>query len=117
VFLSSLIGSIHCNLALYHSPSEAEDKLEIVLPMRPTHAGLWLRPDREMKVVGQRTLSHTTHTHKHTSRPRAIYPEQEEESVEDVSRRLSPAFHMVWGRVVPDIPDFCRELVAALAEE
>jgi protease I len=23
---------------------------------------------------------------------------------------------MVWGRVVEDIPDFCRELVAALAE-
>lgn len=30
-----------------------------------------------------------------------------------------PAFrdgNMVWGRVVADIPDFCRELVAALAE-
>ena len=29
-----------------------------------------------------------------------------------------PAFregNLVWGRVVPDIPDFCRELVAALA--
>ena len=26
-------------------------------------------------------------------------------------------FHLVWGHVVPDIPDFCRELVAALAEE
>jgi hypothetical protein len=25
--------------------------------------------------------------------------------------------HLVWGRVVPDIPDFCHELVAALAEE
>ena len=24
--------------------------------------------------------------------------------------------HLVWGRVVPDIPAFCRELVAALAE-
>jgi protease I len=24
--------------------------------------------------------------------------------------------HMVWGRVVEDIPDFCRELVTALAE-
>jgi protease I len=23
----------------------------------------------------------------------------------------------VWGRVVPDIPDFCREPVGALAEE
>ena len=30
-----------------------------------------------------------------------------------------PAFrdgNLVWGRVVPDIPDFCRELVDALAE-
>lgn len=30
-----------------------------------------------------------------------------------------PAFrdgNLVWGRVVPDIPDFCRELVGALAE-
>jgi len=25
--------------------------------------------------------------------------------------------NLVWGRVVPDIPDFCRELVAALAED
>lgn len=24
--------------------------------------------------------------------------------------------NLIWGRVVPDIPDFCRELVAALAE-
>ena len=40
-----------------------------------------------------------------------------QEIVGDVSRRLSPAFHSVWGSVVPDIPDFCRELVAALAEE
>lgn len=31
-----------------------------------------------------------------------------------------PAFregNLVWGRVVEDIPDFCRELVAALAEQ
>jgi protease I len=31
----------------------------------------------------------------------------------------TPAFRegtMVWGRVVEDIPDFCRELIAALAE-
>ena len=25
--------------------------------------------------------------------------------------------NLVWGRVVPDIPDFCRELVAALEED
>lgn len=32
----------------------------------------------------------------------------------------APAFregNLVWGRVVPDIPDFCRELVAALVGE
>lgn len=32
----------------------------------------------------------------------------------------APAFregHVVWGRVVEDIPDFCRELVAALTEQ
>lgn len=34
--------------------------------------------------------------------------------------RDEPAFrskNLVWGRVVSDIPDFCRELVAALAEQ
>ena len=34
--------------------------------------------------------------------------------------RDEPAFrsgNIVWGRVVPDIPDFCRELVAALSSE
>jgi hypothetical protein len=29
----------------------------------------------------------------------------------------SDCLHLVWGRVVPDIPDFCRELVAGLAEQ
>jgi hypothetical protein len=32
----------------------------------------------------------------------------------DLFRRFSTAAHLVWGRLVPD---FCRELVAALAEE
>jgi hypothetical protein len=31
--------------------------------------------------------------------------------------RFSATPHSVWGRVVADIPDSCRELVAALAEE
>jgi hypothetical protein len=39
---------------------------------------------------------------------------------QEVRRRRTPTLldrsHSVWGRVVPDIPDFCRELVAALAE-
>jgi hypothetical protein len=40
-----------------------------------------------------------------------------EETLDTGSRRLNAALHLVWGHVVPDIPDFCRELVAALAEE
>ena len=35
----------------------------------------------------------------------------------DVFQRFSTTFHLVWGRVVADVPDFCRELVAALAGE
>ena len=35
----------------------------------------------------------------------------------DVFQRFTSPCHLVWGRVVPDIPDFCRELVAALAGE
>jgi hypothetical protein len=57
-----------------------------------------------------------SHTSTHTSRRLGPF-QAAQEIVGDVSRRLSPAFHSVWGRVVPDIPDFCRELVAALAEE
>jgi hypothetical protein len=34
-----------------------------------------------------------------------------------VLAQFSTASHSVWGRVVPDIPAFCRELVAALAEQ
>ncbi|HEX2182813.1 MAG TPA: hypothetical protein VHH10_11050 [Rubrobacteraceae bacterium] len=40
-----------------------------------------------------------------------------ERAVGDVSGRFSGTSHLVWGRVVPDIPAFCGELVAALAEE
>jgi hypothetical protein len=39
-----------------------------------------------------------------------------EKSLGDGSQRYSTTSHLVWGRVVPDIPDFCRELVAALSE-
>jgi hypothetical protein len=41
---------------------------------------------------------------------RYVHPIFPSETFLDVS-------HLLWGRVVPDIPDFCRELVAALAEE
>ncbi len=40
-----------------------------------------------------------------------------EEPARDVFGRSSTPLHSVRGRVVPDIPAFCRELVAALAEE
>jgi hypothetical protein len=36
---------------------------------------------------------------------------------EDLFQRFSTTLYSVWCRVVPDILDFCRELVAALAEE
>jgi hypothetical protein len=39
-----------------------------------------------------------------------------EMAVKDVDQRSSTVSHLVWGRVVPGIPDFCCELVAALAE-
>jgi hypothetical protein len=65
----------------------------------------------------QRTFGHTTQTSDHTSKPRAIYPEQEAEAVGDVFRRFLSISHLVWGRVVPDLPDFCRDLDAVLAEE
>jgi hypothetical protein len=35
----------------------------------------------------------------------------------EASQRRLAASRSVWGRVVADIPDFCREVVAALAEE
>jgi len=38
-------------------------------------------------------------------------------TVGDVFPHFLTHLHLVWGRVVPDIPAFCRELVAALAEE
>jgi len=37
-------------------------------------------------------------------------------AVGDIYQRFPTASHLVWG-VVADIPAFCRELIAALAEE
>jgi hypothetical protein len=61
--------------------------------------------------------SASAYTSDHTSMRRAIYPELEEEPVKDIDQRTSPTPHLVWGRVVADIPDFCRELGAAIAGE
>jgi hypothetical protein len=63
------------------------------------------------------SLSHTIHTRKHTSRQRCLFISHERSSPRTFTDRISTISHLVWGRVVPDIPDFCRELVAALAEE
>jgi hypothetical protein len=42
--------------------------------------------------------------------------EPPEQAVGDVFRHFPTTSHSVWDRVVADIPDFCRELVAALAD-
>ena len=39
-----------------------------------------------------------------------------EDASGDTFSRFSITSILVWGRAVPDISDFCRELVAALAE-
>jgi hypothetical protein len=57
------------------------------------------------------------HTREHTSRERETIHAPLEEVVGDELGTPEPPLHLIWGRVVPDIPDFCRELVAALAEE
>jgi hypothetical protein len=57
------------------------------------------------------------YTSDNTSKRGAIHPEPKGEAIGDVFRGSSSTSHSVWGRVVPDIPAFCRELIAALAEE
>jgi hypothetical protein len=59
----------------------------------------------------------TGHTSEHTSRKVGGLSGAPEMAVGDTFLRFLAAPHSVWGCVVPDIPDFCRELVAALAEE
>jgi hypothetical protein len=41
---------------------------------------------------------------------------QPESAAGDLFQCFSTTLYSVWGRVVPDILAFCRELVAALAE-
>jgi hypothetical protein len=40
-----------------------------------------------------------------------------EKTVRDVFQRFSITSYLVWGRVVPDIPPFCRERRYELAEQ
>ena len=60
-----------------------------------------------------RTKGHTT---AHTSQSRALRSALNKSPLRDVFRRSWTCFYSVWGRVVADIPDFNRKLVAALAE-
>jgi hypothetical protein len=46
-----------------------------------------------------------------------VYIATDQLQLGDVFQPFSTVSDLVWGCVVPDIPDFCRELVAALAEE
>jgi putative intracellular protease/amidase len=57
------------------------------------------------------------HTHEHTSTGMGIKDDLENAGAIWVDKAAFREGNLVWGRVVPDIPDFCRELVAALAEE
>jgi hypothetical protein len=55
--------------------------------------------------------------HEHASRGRKTLLGPPEQAVSDVFQRFSSASHSVLGRVVPDIPAFCCELVGAVAEK
>ena len=61
--------------------------------------------------------SRTVYTSGHTSRGSGAIHGHLRMPLGDAIGLPATQLHMVWGRVVPDIPHFCRELVAALAEE
>ena len=62
-------------------------------------------------------LSASAYTSDHTSPERGKRLTLAESALGNRFGCPESPLHLVWGRVVPDIPDFCRELVAALAEE
>jgi hypothetical protein len=57
------------------------------------------------------------YTSGHTSQGRTLGHALSRGPAGDLFQCFSTTSHSAWGRVVPDIPDFCRELVAALAEQ
>ena len=57
------------------------------------------------------------HYHAHRPGKTNLLEQSENAGVTRVDNAAFCEGNLVWGRVVPDIPDFCRELVAALAEE
>jgi hypothetical protein len=61
--------------------------------------------------------SASTYTNDHTSSAEESPLGPPEKPVRGIVPCSATAHHLVWGRVVPDIPDFCRELVTALAED
>ena len=74
-----------------------------------------------MPLSGGETLArfrrrHTPHQQAHQPEKGTLFgPIQG--TVGSVVGRFSSTSHSVWGRVVADIPDFNRELVAALASQ
>jgi hypothetical protein len=56
------------------------------------------------------------HTREHTSRGEGVFSSRSRRSLGEALWHSRTTSRSVWGRVVPDIPAFCRELVAALAE-
>ena len=74
-----------------------------------------LRPTRKAATYLLYLLA--PYTYEHTSRSRGTMQAPLENPLGYLFQHFSTPCHSVWGRVVPDIPDFCRELIAALAEE
>jgi hypothetical protein len=64
--------------------------------------------------VTNRSVS--AHTSVHTGQERRTCWDSIREARRSGLGSPEAALHSVWGRVVLDIPAFCRELVAALAE-
>jgi hypothetical protein len=56
------------------------------------------------------------YTREHTSQAKRVFWDRPG-AVGDVFERFSTTPLLAWGRVIPDTPDYCREFVAALAEQ
>ncbi len=91
---------------------------------RPQHTGgVRKAPPRRMPRLRGRRCSYfafsraSGHTTVHTSRWTGPIHTPAEMAVKDAFLCFSTTSHSVWGHVVADIPDFNRELVAALAAQ
>lgn len=81
-------------------------------------ATAWVRSISSHRISNQRTrlFARLRHTHEHSSRETKHSRGPHERVVGDVFGHFPAVSHSVWGRVVADVPDFNRGLVAALAE-